>query len=348
MINTQNSFAAFFIGLFFLVRHYWPLAVFGGLWLGLPVALPIVLGDPRALQFRYAFVLPVYLTVVAYAIVNIGALAGPGISENQRTMVKTYLIWILATLSFVATLDYYHQIKPNWRDAARYLDTHAAPADIILIGPLWDEGRFISYYYRGKAQFLTPAAIVTNIERRAEGLRSGGGRVWAVNRFAPRESPASKNIAFSGVVVSEPQIAVYEPELLAEAAIDLAAQAVDAAYPWAAESEAQGVLNPDPRTAQAAALRAWGDALMAAGRPEEALPPYQKAVDIFPGWVSGFIALAEAHEATGNLPDAAETYRQAVAFNLKWQGPAADEAITLIEAGNWSAALEKYHAIIND
>jgi len=335
----------FLTGLLFLARHYWPLAIFSGLWLGLPVALPVVLGDPRALQFRYAFVLPVYLIVIAYAIINIVSVTRLNISENQRAKANTYLIWVLATVSFIATLDFYNQTKPNWREAARYLEAHAAPADIILIGPLWDEGRFISYYYRGKAQLLTPAAMVTNIERRAEGLRSGGGQVWAVNRFAPAESPAFRNIAYSGVVISEPQIAVYEPELLTEAVIDLAAQAVDAAYPWAAEAEAQGVLNPDPRTAQAAALHAWGDALMAAGHPEEALQPYQKAVDIFPGWVSGFIALAEAQEAVGNLPDAAEAYRQAVAFNLKWQGTQADEALSLSEAGNWSAALDKYHDI---
>jgi tetratricopeptide (TPR) repeat protein len=170
--------------------------------------------------------------------------------------------------------------------------------------------------------------------------------VWAVNRFAPAESPAGQNIVFSGVVVSEPQLTVYEPALLAEAAIDLATQAVEAAYPWAAEAEAQGVLNPDPRTARAAALRALGDALVAAGRPEEALEPYQTAVDIFPGWVNGFIALAEAQEAVGNLPAAAEAYRQAVAFNLAWQGPQADETAALVEAGQWEAALEKYHQIL--
>jgi tetratricopeptide (TPR) repeat protein len=213
---------------------------------------------------------------------------------------------------------------------------------------LWDEGRFIDYYYHGQAPLLTPAAMVTNIEGRIAGLRAGGGRVWAVNRFAPAESPVSRNVVFSGVVISEPQLAVYEPDLLAQAAIDLAVQAVDAAYPWAAAADAGGILNPDPRTARAAALRAWGDALMAAGRPEEALVPYQTAVDIFPGWVSGFIALAEAHEAVGNLPAAVEAYRQAVAFNLKWQGPEANAATALVEAGNWPAALEKYHDIIDD
>jgi tetratricopeptide (TPR) repeat protein len=172
--------------------------------------------------------------------------------------------------------------------------------------------------------------------------------VWAVNRFAPVETPVSTNVVFPGVVLSEPQLAVYEPALLAEAGIDLARQAVDAAYPWASEAEAAGVLNPDPRTAQAAALRAWGDALVAAGRPEAALVPYQRAVDSFPGWVNGFIALAETQAAVGNFPAAAEAYRQAVAFNLDWQGPQADEAAALVEAGQWSAALEKYNRIIRD
>jgi hypothetical protein len=258
-----------------------------------------------------------------------------------------YFTWILATLSFVATLGIYNQVKPAWRDAAAYLDAHTAPNDLILIGPLWDEGRFIDYYYRGQAQLLTPAALVTNIQERAEILRTTGGRVWAVNRFAPTGLTAVNNIVFPGrAVVSEPQLAVYEPAILTEVVLDLAQQAVGAAYPWAAEMEAQGVLNPDPRTAQAGALRAWGDALVAAGRPEQALAPYQTAVRIFPGWVNGYITLAETHEAVGNLQAAAEVYRQAVAFNLKWQGPEADEAAALVKARQWAAAVEKYHQII--
>jgi tetratricopeptide (TPR) repeat protein len=106
------------------------------------------------------------------------------------------------------------------------------------------------------------------------------------------------------------------------------------------------VLNPDPRTAKTAALRALGDALVAAGRPKEAIAPYQTAVDIFPGWVDGFVVLAETQEAVGNLPGAAEAYQQAVAYNLKWQGPAAVEAAALVKAGHWAEAVEKYHQII--
>ncbi|MEW5961706.1 MAG: glycosyltransferase family 39 protein, partial [Chloroflexota bacterium] len=365
----------FLLGIILLARRRRPLAGFAALWLALPVALPIVLGDPRALQFRYAFVLPVYLTVLTYAVTEISLLAGsilptfqagvfhlsrgggrswgdtpqappatagraalfdsfethpfqPPFGRNlptsqppnlltslrsQPSNLLTYLIWILATVSFIATLDIYQQTKPDWRGAAAYLDEHAAPADLILFGPLWDEGRFIDYYFRGQAQLLTPAALVTNIERRVESLRGSGGRIWAVNRFKPAESPVMEQIVFPGVVVSAPKIAVYEPALLTEAALDLARQAVDAAYPWAAEATAQGVLDPDPRTARAAALRALGDALAAAGRPQEALGPYQTAVDIFPGWVNGFLALAETQERVGNIPAAVEAYRQAVA-----------------------------------
>jgi uncharacterized membrane protein len=353
-------FMLFLIGLIFLGRARWPLAIFGALWFALPTLLPLALGDPRALQFRYAFVLPIYLLIIAYAVITISnyitnyQLLIPNLQAKQPTSQSSnppslypYLLWLLATLSFIATLGIYQQTKPNWREATAYLTAHTRPADLILVGPLWDEGRFIAYYYQGQAQLLTPAALVTNIQGRAEGLRLGGGRVWAINRFAPAESPAIRNLTFSGVVISEPQIAIYEPELLATAAIDLAAQAVDAAYPWAAEAEAQGVLNPDPRTAQAAALRAWGDGLVAAGRPQEALAPYQKAVDIFPGWVNGFIVLAETQEALGNLPAAAQAYQQAVAFNLTWQGPLVDEATKLVEMGQWTAAIETYHQIID-
>jgi tetratricopeptide (TPR) repeat protein len=346
----------FMLGIISMARRRWPIAAFAGLWLALPVALPILLGDPRALQFRYAFVLPLYLTVIAYTVWLLAARASQTLFKLKtihpsslilHPSIFLYLIWLLATLSLIATLGIYNQPKPDWRSAAAYLDEKTNPADIILIGPLWDEGRFIDYYYRGQAQLLTPAAMVTNIQDRVDWLRQGGGRVWAVNRFPPAESPVTRNVIFPGaVVVSEPTLAVYEPVLLAEAALDLAAQAVEAAYPWAAQVEAEGVLDPDPRTAQAAALRAWGDALVAAGRPPEALEPYQQAVDIFPGWVSGFIALAEAQELTGNLPAAAEAYRQAVHFNNDWQGPPADDASALVEAGKWAEAIDKYHQLI--
>jgi len=335
----------FITGLILLGRHAWPVALFGLAWLALPAALPIVLGDPRALQFRYAFVLPVYLIIIAYATVTVGQRLESVFSTRG---VSTYLIWIVASLSFVATLQIYNQTKPNWRAAAAYLNENVAPADIILFGPLWDEGRFIGYYYRGQAQLLTPAAMVTNIERRARGLRAGGGRIWAVNRFAPQESGGFKNISFPGVVVSEPLVTVYEPALLAGAALDLAGQAVEAAYPWAEQAQNQGVLDPDPRTARAAALRAWGDTLLAANRPEEAIEAYQTAVDIFPGWVGGFLALAQAHEAVGNVPAAVAAYRQAVAFNLAWHGSQANEAARLANRGRWADALAKYHQIIGD
>ncbi len=334
------------IGLIFLARRHWPRAVLAGLWLALPIGLPIFLGDPRALQFRYAFVLPLYLSVVSLAVWELAArLAAAARQVDSRARLGQFAVWALATVSLVGVLAVYAQQKPDWRDAAAYLTEKTAPGDIILIGPLWDEGRFIGYYYRGPAPLLTPAALLTNIEGRAAGLRQSGGRIWAVNRFAPAESPAFKNVIFPGVVVSEPLLAVYEAGPLTEATLNLAAQAVDAAYPWAQAAEAGGVLNPDPRTARAAALKALGDALLAAGRPAEAIGPYQTAVDIFPGWVNGYLALAEALEATGDLPGAARAYQQAVDYNLDWRGPAVDEAARLLAAEDWPAALAAYHQI---
>jgi tetratricopeptide (TPR) repeat protein len=259
-----------------------------------------------------------------------------------------YGVWVLTTVSLIGSLQIYQQPKPNWREAAAYLSVNTAPADIILIGPLWDEGRFIGYYYRGQAQLLTPAAMVTNIEGRLAGLREGNGRIWAVNRFAPVGMDAFNNHFFSGVVISEPRLTVFDAGPLTGAILNLAGQAVDAAYSWAAEAESQGVLDPDPRTARAAALRAQGDTLMATGRPEEAILAYQAAVESFPGWVSGFIALAEANEAAGDLPAAAKAYRTAVKFNRDWQGSAADNAAKLVDAGKWQPAIEEYRQLIDN
>jgi predicted TPR repeat methyltransferase len=92
-------------------------------------------------------------------------------------------------------------------------------------------------------------------------------------------------------------------------------------------------------------LRALGDTLVAAGRPAEALEPYQTAVDSFPGWVSGYLALAETHEAVGDLSAAAHAYRLAVQYNPPWHGPLADEAAKFVEAEEWQKALEMYHQI---
>jgi large subunit ribosomal protein L14 len=83
-------------------------------------------------------------------------------------------------------------------------------------------------------------------------------------------------------------------------------------------------------------------------RPQEAIEPYQTAVDIFPGWVSGYLALAETQEALGNLPAAVEAYRQAVSYNLKWHGSAAEQAAALVAAGQWAEAVARYHQIIDD
>ena len=120
----------FVTGVIFMTRRNWPVAAFAALWLALPVALPIFLGDPRALQFRYAFVLPIYLTAIAYAVWEIAAWGTVYHSTSQ------YLVWILATISLIAALGIYGQPKPDWRSAAAYLNQHTGPADIILIGEI--------------------------------------------------------------------------------------------------------------------------------------------------------------------------------------------------------------------
>jgi hypothetical protein len=346
---TAWLFFGLFVGgvlLLLFSRSGWPVALFGAVWVVLPAALPIILGDPRALQFRYAFVLPVYLFIISVAVWQVAATIN--LKPGNFPATGHYGVWVLVTISIVGTITIHQQSKPNWRDAAAYLTARTTASDIILIGPLWDEGRFIEYYYRGSATLLTPAAMATNIESRAAGLRQGNGRVWAVNRFAPIETGVFSNHHFEGVVVSEPKLAVFDPEPLRAATVDLAAQAVEAAYPWAAEAQQQGTLDPDPRTAQAGALRALGDTYLAAGQPVEAIEAYQRAVDIFPGWVNGFLALAEAHASVGNLPETAAAYHNAVTFNLAWHGPDADEAAALVKAGEWQAAIEKYQQIIGD
>jgi tetratricopeptide (TPR) repeat protein len=149
------------------------------------------------------------------------------------------------------------------------------------------------------------------------------------------------------VIVSEPVVAVYEPELLTMAMIDLMKQAVAAAPGWAAEMSAEGVMEPDPSVAQAAAYLFLGDVYLAAGRLPEAVAAYEGMVADEPAAAGGYVVLARAYEAVGRWEAAVGAYRQAVALNPDWQGAQAEMAATLADAGRWAEAAAAYGAIVD-
>ncbi|MFQ5613625.1 MAG: glycosyltransferase family 39 protein [Anaerolineae bacterium] len=340
-------FGLYLVGLIWAARQRrWALVALGTAWLALPAMLPLALGDPRALHLRYAFVLPVFLLLAAAALLWFGRwLAAKRWVASRWSLV--YVSWIAVTISLYGALTIFAQSKPDWRGAAQYLARNAAPGDVIVTGPLWDDGRFLGYYYRGPAELTAPAGLVASLPERAESLRAIGGRVWLVARFAPEFGQALRPVAFPGLVVLEPEVVVYEPPVLEAAMVEFCRQAVEAAFPWAGAMAAGGVLNPDPRPAQALAYLCLGDTLLAAGRVEEALEPYRAMVEVFPGWVNGYVTLAEAYEALGNMPAAAETYGRAVAFNPDWRNSLADRAGSLADRGEVEAALAIYHQLID-
>jgi hypothetical protein len=350
------------------------LALFGGLWLALPLALPFVFRDPRAVHLRYVFLLPVYLLFVARGGAAVlagswGLIAGgwPDFekrgtrqSRNQgsgmqaisltdllfhRFMIAIALL-SLVLISVLYLPGYYQRTKPDWRGAGAYLEARTIPGDVIVTGPLFDVGRYLDYYYDGPAELMPPAFLVASLSDRVASMRVSGGRVWAVTRFQPEPVAAVRSIQFPGLTVSEPVVAIYEPDPLRAAMIDLMHQAVTAAPIWADEMSAGGVLDPDPRTARAAAYLFLGDVYREARRLPEALAAYEAMVADYPASAGGYVILAETYESAGQQEAAIEAYRRAVSLNPVWQGALAEEAAALADVGRWNDALAAYRAAV--
>ena len=330
-----------------LVRRKPALAFLGGLWVALPLALPFVFRDPRATHMRYVFLLPVYLVFVAQGGLALSA-RGWGLRARGWGLIWGSVVVLgLALISVLYLPGYYQRTKPDWRGVGAYLEERTMPGDVVVTGPLFDVGRYLDYYYDGPAELMPPASLVASMPGRLASMRSSGGRVWAVTRFRPAPIAAVRSVQFPGVIVSEPVVAVYEPELLTMAMIDLMKQAVAAAPGWAAEMSAEGVMEPDPSVAQAAAYLFLGDVYLAAGRLPEAVAAYEAMVADEPAAAGGYVVLARAYEAVGRWEAAVGAYRQAVALNPDWQGAQAEMAATLADAGRWAEAAAAYGAIVD-
>jgi len=252
----------------------------------------------------------------------------------------------LGLISAVFLPEYFQRTKPDWRGAGAYLADRTSPGDVIITGPLFDVGRYLDYYYDGPAELMPPALLVASLPDRADSMRVGGGRVWVVTRFQPAAMGAVRKVQFPGLTILEPVVPVYEPDLLEAAMIDLMEQAVIAAPGWAADMSAQGVMNPDPLVARAAAYLFLGDVYRAADRVPEAVAAYEAMVADHPASAGGYATLAEAYEAAGQAEAAATAYRRAVALNPSWQGPEAEQAEALADAGHWDEAVAAYQAIV--
>ena len=345
-----------------IARRDLALAVFGVLWLALPLVLPLVFRDPRALHLRYVFLLPLYLLFVvqgAMMLVAGGwsrAIEVQGVEEAANQGVGFPRLSVLGFFSFFVLLGlvlanviflpgYYQRTKPDWRGAGAYLAARTIPGDVIVTGPLFDVGRYLDYYYEGPAELMPPALLVAGLPQRLASMRASGGRVWAVTRFRPMSVAAVQSVGFPGITVSEPVVPVYELDLMAEAMVDLMRQAVAAAPGWAAEMSSQAVMDPDPLVARAAAYLFLGDIYLEAGDLPQAVAAYEAMVADYPTSPGGYVTLAEAYEADHQPEAAVRAYRRAVALNPVWGGPSADEAASLADAGRWAEAAAVYRGI---
>jgi hypothetical protein len=301
---------------------------------------------------RNAFLLPIYLLFVAQGVSSLVdslrkriEMSRPGSATHiapTLPIVACVLMFIISALFLPA---YYQRSKPDWRGVGAYLEDRTAPGDVIVTGPLFDTMRYLHYYYHGPAELVTPAMLVESLPGRAPSMRISGGRVWAVTRFQPAPVSAIRIVEFPGLIISEPAMPIYEPDVLTAAMIDMMQQAVTAAPRWAAQMTAGAVMDPDPFVARAAALLFLGDVYRVAGYPAESIAAYQAMVVDHPA-VGGYVTLAEAYVAAGQMEPAAEAYRQAVARKPAWQGTCADAAEALASAGRWDDAVASYQEIV--
>jgi hypothetical protein len=363
------------IGLASVGRRKLDLSVLGGLWLLLPLGFSVAFRDPRAQHMRYAFVLPVYLIFAAEGTSAVARSLSvlvcrsrvrspcavrwqhdnPEVPWNALSRCKRDLhmrvfavaVAALVAISALCLPAYYDQAKTGWRMVAAYLIERARPGDVIITDGLFDAGRYLGYYYRGPAELASPAVLVASLPERLPGMRASGGRVWAVTRFEPRPIAATRPVAFPGLIVSEPLVPVYEPEILTASMIDLMQQAVAAAPDWAARMSAEGIMEPDPRVARAASYLYLGDVLLVAGRVPEAIAAYEAMVADDPDPAAGYVTLAEAYQAAGRHEAAVNAYQQAVMRQPRWQCERADAAAALAAAGQWAMAAAAYQAIIS-
>ncbi len=322
----------------------WHLAVLGALWLALPLISATLSGDPRIRHARYAFLLPLYLIIVAQGIRG----SAQPLARIQGSLSQTPFVFVAALLILLSALhlpEVYRPVRTAWREAAAYLTAQTQPGDVIISDALFDTGRYLGYYYRGPAELTTPAMLVATLPRRIEGMRISGGRVWAITRFHPRPVAAVRLVEFPGLVISEPVLPIYEIAVLREAVTDLMRQAVTAAPKWAEQMTAQGLMQPDARVTRAAAYLFLGDVLRASGRLSEAIAAYQAMVTDDPDPPGGYLALAEVYMAAGHFEEAVYAYRQAVARQPRWQGMRAAAADALADAGEWAAAAAAYQAL---
>ncbi len=342
-------FSLYWVGVFSQGRQNKGVVGFGILWIVLPLILPIILGDSRALQLRYAFILPVYLVFVAGAV---GWLIAK-LSDRLILPVPTPSItrfWVcgilLALISTLSLRDIYQPGKPNWREAAAFVAQQAGPKDVIVTGPLWDDGRFFQYYYPYPKAVMPPPTFVRQLPHIAAEMAAVQGRLWLVTRQNPGGYDNFRPHPFYGVTVLEQMQLEYDPVRLIETVAELCKKAARQADDWASDMAVGGVLTPDPRPAAAAGYRCQGDTYLAVGYHEDALKAYRRAIKAFPAWAGGQALLAKTYLAVDNLPASTEAFAQAVALNPSWQGPLADQAAKLAQQGQLSEAIVIYQKII--
>jgi mannosyltransferase len=165
------------------------------LWLLIPTLLPFVISKISApmLVDRYTIAasLAFYLLVSRGLESVVGNFPLPVIGR----FVGFALIIGVAALSLASTYGDLHEAnKPQWREAADYVDANAKSGDLVLVSPGYDLETAFDYYSRRedleKVPFPAEGNSITGEDMRAlEEITAGHDRVWLVfDRFAMEES----------------------------------------------------------------------------------------------------------------------------------------------------------------
>jgi predicted Zn-dependent protease len=227
-----------------------------------------------------------------------------------------------------------------------WVAAQAGPGDVVVAGPLWDDERFFGYYYPHPQQVMRPPTLAFGLPGIAAEMAETNGRLWLVTRQASAKVKGFEAHHLYGVTILVQQQPNYDPVAITWMGAELCAQAAKGADEWAAEMVAGGVLTPDVRASKAGAYLCQGDTYAVRGDYEAALKPYQKMVEVFPGWAGGYATLAKTYLTVDNLPAAAAAFAQAVRFNPAWQGHQADKAASLMQTQQWAEAVTLYEQII--
>jgi superkiller protein 3 len=341
------SFLAGLLVLALRFRRGWRLLLLTVLWLGLPLAVLLLLQPSKSLSYRHLiFLLPMYLLVVAYGVVSMVRMAHRWaryrlLLPDWRTgrwraigfaAVALPLV-VFAGASSAPVQAYFEQEKQNWRAAARLISQSWQSGDALAASTPY-RAQCVAYYAPELPAANVPSSVTDFVS-----LTESYPRTWWVRTRSPSElydrqintwlqEQGIEPVVFWGtwspvaVYLFEGQDAPEGARLaLLEMASDLAPQdaalraSLGDAYRgramWELAVEQYRVaLRIEPKLA--AAHVGLGLVAQERGRPAEALESFEAATRADPQLGQAFRLLGDAYRDAGRPNEASLAYEHAL------------------------------------